>query len=99
MDFVIHVELIPFQIDACKESIFGKRVISEEVSAGRDHFVHSPPLLMIAAQQKEYLCLKCVPFAVAIKIREKGILLKDLQKDFSVERILKKAGESGLADS
>src|SRR5512134_926995 len=61
--------------------------------------MHCPPLLVIAAQQKENLRLKGVTFAIGVKIGEKGILLKHFQQDFGVECWLKKAGEGRLADS
>jgi hypothetical protein len=61
--------------------------------------VNGAALLMITAQQKEDLCLKCVSFAVVVKIGKKGVLLEDLQNDFGVECRLKKAGEGGLTDS
>ena len=61
--------------------------------------MHCPPLLMIAAQQKKYLRLVSVKLAIRGGIGKKRILLKNFQKDFGVERILKKAGEGRLADS
>ena len=61
--------------------------------------MHRPPLLVIAAQEKEDLRLKGITFAVSVKIGEKGILFKYFQQDFGVECWLKKAGEGRLADS
>jgi len=99
MYFIVHIELVTFEVDLGKERILRKRIIGEEVPARGDQLVHRPTLLMIATQQKEYLRLKGVAFAIGVKIGEKGILLKNFQKDFSIECILKKAGEGRLADS
>src|SRR6266542_3275953 len=50
MHLVVHIELIAFEIDLRKERILRKGVIGEKIIAGRNEFMHSPPLLMIATQ-------------------------------------------------
>src|SRR5436189_2911579 len=99
MHFVIHIELVTFEVDLCKKCILRKSVISEEVPARGNQFMDCPSLLVIAAQQKEYLRLKGITFAIRVEIGKKGILLENFQKDFGIECILKKAGEGRLADS
>jgi hypothetical protein len=57
------------------------------------------PLLLIATQQKEDLCLEGIALPVAVEIRKEWILLEDLEQDFGVKCILKKAGKGRLSNS
>jgi hypothetical protein len=88
VDFMIHIEFIAAQVDACKQSIFGKGVICQQALAAGQHFGYGAVLLAVAAEQKEDLGLERIPGPVAVEIREEGILLENFEQQFGIKPCL-----------
>ena len=59
--FVIHIQLIPGQVDACEKRVFFKGVIGDQIHPPRKDLRNVGALLTVAAEQEKDLCLESVP--------------------------------------
>ncbi len=82
-----------------KQRILGKGVIGDHGCALRQQFRQRPPLLVVAAEQEEYLRLEGIALAVGIKIGQEWVFFEHLEHQRRGECWLQQARQTGFAHS
>lgn len=67
MNPVIGLQFVAFQIDAGEKGIFFESIICDQVLVLSQQLADPFPLLVIAAEQEEDLCLKGISFPIRVK--------------------------------